>query len=168
MSVDNYGNHPNLEEERRKKAESFRLNIPDRDNYDDYNYMDDYDDETSELNSYSGEDVREQIERQSRHALKKQKRAEKKAKELYDKNDYDVVITDIIMPEQDGFEVILDYRNKNQLDRVIAISGGGRTSSEDYLNIANHFGVSSIFSKPPNYKDLVAKVNEIVAAHGNG
>lgn len=78
MSVDNYGNHPNLEEERRKKAESFRLNIPDRDNYDDYNYMDDYDDETSELNSYSGEDVREQIERQSRHALKKQKRAEKK------------------------------------------------------------------------------------------
>ena len=89
----------------------------------------------------------------------------RKAKELYDKTDYDVVITDIIMPEQDGFEVILDYRNKNQLDRIIAISGGGRTSSEDYLNIASHFGVSSIFSKPPNYKDLIAKVDEIVASH---
>lgn len=89
----------------------------------------------------------------------------RKAKELYDKTDYDVVITDIIMPVQDGFEVILDYRNKNQLDRIIAISGGGRTSSEDYLNIASHFGVSSIFSKPPNYKDLIAKVDEIVASH---
>ena len=89
----------------------------------------------------------------------------RKAKELYDKTDYDVVITDIIMPEQDGFEVILDYRNKNQLDRIIAISGGGRTSSEDYLNIASHFGVSSIFSKPPNYKVLIAKVDEIVASH---
>ena len=89
----------------------------------------------------------------------------RKAKELYDKTDYDVVITDIIMPEQDGFEVILDYRNKNQLDRIIAISGGGRTSSEDYLNIASHFGVSSIFSKPPNYKDLIAKVDESVASH---
>ena len=89
----------------------------------------------------------------------------RKAKELYDKTDYDVVITDIIMPEQDGFEVILDYRNKNQLDRIIAISGGGRTASEDYLNIASHFGVSSIFSKPPNYKDLIAKVDEIVASH---
>ena len=89
----------------------------------------------------------------------------RKAKELYDKTDYDVVITDIIMPEQDGFEVILDYRNKNQLDRIIAISGGGRTSSEHYLNIASHFGVSSIFSKPPNYKDLIAKVDEIVASH---
>ncbi len=89
----------------------------------------------------------------------------RKAKELYDQTDYDVVITDIIMPEQDGFEVILDYRNKNQLDRIIAISGGGRTSSEDYLSIASHFGVSSIFSKPPNYKDLIAKVGEIVASH---
>ena len=89
----------------------------------------------------------------------------RKAKELYDKTDYDVVITDIIMPEQDGFEVILDYRNKNQLDRIIAISGGGCTSSEVYLNIASHFGVSSIFSKPPNYKDLIAKVDEIVASH---
>ncbi len=92
----------------------------------------------------------------------------KKAKELYDKTDYDVVITDIIMPEQDGFEVILDYRNKNQLDRIIAISGGRRTSSDDYLNIASHFGVSSIFSKPPNYKDLMAKVDEIAKSHQQG
>lgn len=89
----------------------------------------------------------------------------RKAKALYDKTDYDAVITDIIMPEQDGFEVILDFRNKNQLDRVIAISGGGRTSSEDYLNAANHLGVASIFSKPPNYRDLIAKVDEIVASH---
>ncbi len=92
----------------------------------------------------------------------------KKAKELYDKTDYDVVITDIIMPEQDGFEVILDFRNKNQLDRIIAISGGRRTSSDDYLNIASHFGVSSIFSKPPNYKDLMAKVDEIAKSHKQG
>ncbi len=89
----------------------------------------------------------------------------KQAKEFYDKTDYDAIITDIIMPEQDGFEVILDFRNKNQLDRVIAISGGRRTSSEDYLSIANHFGVSSIFSKPPNYKELMAKVDEIVKSH---
>lgn len=89
----------------------------------------------------------------------------KVAKALYDKIDYDVVITDIIMPEQDGFEVILDFRNKNQLDRVIAISGGGRTSSEDYLNTAKHLGVSSFFSKPPNFKALIAKVDEIVASH---
>lgn len=89
----------------------------------------------------------------------------KQAKEFYDKTDYDAIITDIIMPEQDGFEVILDFRNKNQLDRVIAISGGRRTSSEDYLSIANHFGVSAIFSKPPNYKELMAKVDEIVKSH---
>ena len=57
----------------------------------------------------------------------------RKAKELYDKNDYKAVITDIIMPEQDGFEVILDFRSRNQTNRLIAISGGGRTSADDYL-----------------------------------
>ena len=87
------------------------------------------------------------------------------AKELYDKNEYAAVITDIIMQGQNGFDIILDFRNKNQLDRVIAISGGGRTSSEDYLSIAKNFGVTSIFSKPPNYKDLIAKVDEIVQSH---
>lgn len=89
----------------------------------------------------------------------------KKAKELYDKNEYDVIITDIIMPEQSGFEIVLDFRNKGQQDRVIAISGGRRTSAEDYLNIASHFGVAAIFSKPPNYKDLVDKVREIIESH---
>ena len=89
----------------------------------------------------------------------------KSAKELYDNNEYAAVITDIIMQGQNGFDIILDFRNKNQLDRVIAISGGGRTSSEDYLSIAKNFGVTSIFSKPPNYKDLIAKVDEIVQSH---
>ena len=60
----------------------------------------------------------------------------RKAKELYDKNDYQVIITDIIMPGQDGFEVTLELRNRGMIDRVIAISGGGRTSSGTYA----HYG----------------------------
>lgn len=92
----------------------------------------------------------------------------KTAKDLYDKNEYDAIVTDIIMPEQSGFEIVLDFRNKNQQDRVIAISGGRRTSAEDYLNIASHFGVAAIFSKPPNYPELIAKVDEIVESHGKG
>ena len=62
----------------------------------------------------------------------------KKAKSLYQKNTYDIIITDIIMPEGDGFEVILDLRRMGLSDRIIAISGGGRTSAEDYLATAQH------------------------------
>ncbi len=88
----------------------------------------------------------------------------RKAKELYDKNDYKAVITDIIMPEQDGFEVILDFRSRNQTNRLIAISGGGRTSADDYLLTAEHFGVAAIFTKPINRKALLAKIAEMTAA----
>lgn len=85
----------------------------------------------------------------------------KKAKELYNDYDYDAVITDIIMPEQDGFEVILDFRNRNRSHRLIAISGGGRTCAEDYLLAAENFGVAATFQKPFDRKALLAKIAEI-------
>ncbi len=82
MSLENNNNsRRNLEEQRRMKAESFHLNI--QDNYDDeggYGY-----DEPEELNSYSGQDVKEQIARESKNALKKRKKAEKKELKLKNK-----------------------------------------------------------------------------------
>ena len=89
----------------------------------------------------------------------------KKAKSLYQKNTYDVIITDIIMPEGDGFEVVLDLRRMGMSDRTIAISGGGRTSAEDYLATAQHFDVAAIFSKPLDLQLLRNKVDEIIKAH---
>ena len=89
----------------------------------------------------------------------------KKAKALYQKNTYDVIITDIIMPEGDGFEVVLDLRRMGMSDRTIAISGGGRTSAEDYLATAQHFDVAAIFSKPLDLQQLRNKVDEIIKAH---
>ena len=89
----------------------------------------------------------------------------KKAKSLYQKNTYDVIITDIIMPEGDGFEVVLDLRRMGMSDRTIAISGGGRTSAEAYLATAQHFDVAAIFSKPLDLQLLRNKVDEIIKAH---
>lgn len=70
MSVDNR----NFKEQRRRRAESFQLNI--QDNYD-YESESVYDD-SAELNSYSGQDVKEQIARESKNALKKKKKQQKK------------------------------------------------------------------------------------------
>ena len=87
------------------------------------------------------------------------------AKALYQKNTYDVIITDIIMPDGDGFEVILDLRRMGMSDRTIAISGGGRTSAEDYLVTAQHFNVAAVFNKPLDLPMLRNKVDEIIKAH---
>lgn len=80
MSLDNYNEtEKNLEQQRRRRAEQFRLNIENA--QEDF----DFDGSDSELNSYSGEDVREQLERSSRKALKQMKKAEKKARKAKNK-----------------------------------------------------------------------------------
>ncbi len=81
MNEDFYNNNRSLEEQRRRKAENFRLNI--QDDIDDVDGTDDFYD-SSELTSYSGEDVKEQIERESKKSLKRKKKAEKR--ELKAKN----------------------------------------------------------------------------------
>lgn len=87
------------------------------------------------------------------------------AKALYQKNTYDAIITDIIMPDVDGYEVILDLRRMGMSDRTIAVSGGGRTAADNYLTTAKHFDVAATFSKPIDLQALRAKVEEIVKSH---
>lgn len=89
----------------------------------------------------------------------------KEAKALYQNKSYDVIITDIIMPDVDGYEVILDLRRLNMSDRTIAVSGGGRTAADDYLITAQHFNVAATFNKPVDLQALRAKVEEIIKAH---
>lgn len=68
-------NIQNLEEKRRQKAKSFTLNIQD-DIYDESAKTEN--NEPEELNSYSGEDVKEQMAKNSKQALKKKKKIDKK------------------------------------------------------------------------------------------
>ncbi len=74
MSNDN--NYNGFEEQRRRKAENFKLNI--RDNYDDNGSSYSAEAEPEEISSYSGEEVKYQIERESKKSLKKRKKEEKK------------------------------------------------------------------------------------------
>ncbi|MBR1481917.1 MAG: endolytic transglycosylase MltG [Ruminococcus sp.] len=73
MSNDN--NNNSLEEQRRRKAESFRLNI--RDDYDDDGESGAHN-EPEEISSYSGEDVKDQIARESKRSLKRKRKEEKR------------------------------------------------------------------------------------------
>jgi len=83
------------------------------------------------------------------------------AEALYTKYKYSVIITDIVMPEKDGIEVILDLIRQKFGPHVIAISGGGRVNAVDYLVTAEKFGVAATFQKPIDRKALLAKVREL-------
>ena len=60
----------------------------------------------------------------------------------------DLVVTDLIMPEVEGVETIRELRKVSAGVPIIAISGGGRGSAEDYLHYARLFGASRVFEKP--------------------
>lgn len=72
---------------------------------------------------------------------------------LFREKPADLVITDIVMPEQEGIETILALRSESPKTPVIAISGGA-VCSETYLVLARQLGVSSTLAKPFTQEQL--------------
>ncbi|NQV34746.1 MAG: response regulator [Phycisphaeraceae bacterium] len=75
----------------------------------------------------------------------------------------DLVITDIIMPEKEGIEIIRELQNDFPTVKIIAISGGGRMAAEDYLKTARRFGVARTFTKPFECKALLEAIQELLS-----
>jgi DNA-binding response OmpR family regulator len=75
----------------------------------------------------------------------------------------DVVVTDIIMPEEDGLKVIMRLRELKPSIKIIAISGGGKAGPGSYLNLAKALGADAIFSKPFSINDLILKIEELLS-----
>jgi two-component system chemotaxis response regulator CheY len=70
----------------------------------------------------------------------------------------DLVITDIIMPEQEGIQTITEIRGVKPDAKIIAISGGGRIGNTDFLKIARHLGAFDAIAKPFDPDDLLNRV----------
>jgi YesN/AraC family two-component response regulator len=71
---------------------------------------------------------------------------------------YDLVITDLLMPNIEGIELIRLIRENHPSVKIIAISGG----NPFYLNYARILGVESIFTKPLNREFLIDSVGRIL------
>jgi len=74
----------------------------------------------------------------------------------------DLVVTDLIMPEEDGLKVIMKLRELKPSIKIIAISGGGKAGPGSYLNLAKALGANAIYSKPFSINDLIAKIEELL------
>jgi len=72
----------------------------------------------------------------------------------------DLVITDIIMPEKEGIETIVDLKKEVPDLPIIAISGGGRIGNMDFLEIAGKLGARHVLSKPFDRQELLRLVDE--------
>lgn len=75
---------------------------------------------------------------------------------------FDLVITDLIMPEKEGLETIADIRRNHQNLPIIAISGGGRLGPNDYLETARFIGANATLAKPFARKELLQTVDALL------
>jgi len=76
----------------------------------------------------------------------------------------DVVITNIIMPEEDGLGVIMKLKKLKPKLKVIAISGGGKASPRHYLDLAKALGADATFTKPLQINDLISEAENLIDA----
>ena len=79
----------------------------------------------------------------------------------------DLVITDLIMPEKEGIETVIELRRDFPKVPIIAISGGGRIDPNDYLLLAKKLGAQITLEKPFSRKDIINAVNELIKPEGN-
>jgi DNA-binding response OmpR family regulator len=82
--------------------------------------------------------------------------------DMFRKSNADLVITDIIMPEKEGLETIREMRRIKPDLKIIAMSGGGKVSADNYLEIARIFGASKIIEKPFTQKEIISAVRELL------
>ena len=80
-----------------------------------------------------------------------------------EQNPVDLVITDIMMPETDGLEVIMAICGKSAEVPVIAMSGGMHAMPMDFLPMAKKFGACKVLYKPIELEELLAAVEETLA-----
>jgi DNA-binding response OmpR family regulator len=73
----------------------------------------------------------------------------------------DLVITDMVMPEKEGFEVLIELRKRQPSLKVIAMSGGGLQKPTDNLRMARHLG-AKVLLKPFSTAVLISTVNEML------
>lgn len=74
----------------------------------------------------------------------------------------DVIITDIIMPDQEGIETIRTLRGLNAHTKIIAFSGGGRLGSMDFLDVAKKLGADEILEKPVRRDEILRVIDELL------
>jgi DNA-binding NtrC family response regulator len=78
----------------------------------------------------------------------------------YQPANFGLVITDLIMPDMEGVELIVALRRVNPAVKIIAMSGGGRNHPQSYLHIAEKIGALRTLAKPFPIPDLVAAIHE--------
>lgn len=74
----------------------------------------------------------------------------------------DLVITDIVMPEKEGVEMIMELQQSDSSIPIIAMSGGNLGNADSYLKMAKKLGASAVISKPFRLDELITEIDNLL------
>jgi CheY-like chemotaxis protein len=73
----------------------------------------------------------------------------------------DILITDLFMPQADGFEAIAGFRERFPQTRIVAISGSAQHVRREYLSVAELIGVDATLKKPFEMDALLKTLDDL-------
>ncbi len=83
---------------------------------------------------------------------------------LYRQDPTDLIITDIIMPEKEGVETVIELKRDFPDVKIIAISGGSRgLDAQNCLSYVEQLGVERVFTKPFDRQELLGAIQELLS-----
>ena len=88
----------------------------------------------------------------------------RQALKLMETNHIDLAIIDIVMPEKEGVETIVELKRRWPDCKIIAISGGGRVNPDLFLTLAHAFGADITMKKPLSFAQLVQTARGLLRA----
>jgi DNA-binding NtrC family response regulator len=80
--------------------------------------------------------------------------------------EFDLVVTDIIMPRTEGIETLTYLHARNPDMKIIAISGGGSIGASFHLRMAKRLGAFRTLGKPFSLRKLVETVSQTLSQDG--
>lgn len=97
------------------------------------------------------------------HTIREASDGEEAAR-LARQNPPDLLITDLLMPNREGLETIMEFAAIAPRTKIIAISGGGCRNNLDFLSVAQKLGASRTVRKPFGPEDLLHAVGEVLGS----
>ena len=79
---------------------------------------------------------------------------------LHGKKPFDLIMTDLVMPDKEGIETIMEIRRADRKVKIIAISG---FIDSPYLDTARHLGANRILPKPCSRQIILEAVRDLLA-----
>ena len=78
-----------------------------------------------------------------------------------------VVVTDILMPNREGLETIMEMKERSPQVKVLAISGGGLLGAGDVLDLAGRLGADAVLAKPFRSDQVLEAVRKLIEGAEN-